>query len=76
MACRASHEGQEQVSRSRVVGRDGVWPLLCATCGRELKGDRDDDPKGDDGPTCGECAREREFVMIDQADGELDGHLN
>lgn len=50
--------------------------LRCATCGRELKGDRDDDPKGDDGPTCRECAREREFVMIDLLDGELDGHLN
>jgi hypothetical protein len=51
-------------------------PLLCRTCGRELQGDRDDDPRGDDGPTCGECAREREFVLIDMLDGELDGRID
>lgn len=50
-------------------------PVICATCGRPLQGDRDDDPFGDDGPTCGECAREDEFVQIDLLDGELDGHL-
>lgn len=50
-------------------------PVICATCGRPLHGDRDDDPFGDDGPTCGECAREDEFVQIDLLDGELDGHL-
>jgi hypothetical protein len=54
-------------------------PLRCATCGRELQGDRDDDPFGPDGPTCGECRRDREreddFVLIDLLDGELDGHL-
>ena len=58
---------------------DGV-PLRCAKCGRELQGDRDDDPIGVEGPTCGECAREREreddFVLIDLLDGELDGQLD
>jgi DNA-directed RNA polymerase subunit RPC12/RpoP len=56
------------------VVHDGV-PLRCATCGRELQGDRDDDPNGPNGPICGECGREDEFVQIDLLDGELDGHL-
>jgi hypothetical protein len=57
-------------------------PLRCATCGRELQGDRDDDPFGQDGPTCGDCRRDREreregdFVLIDLLDGELDGQLD
>jgi hypothetical protein len=64
-----------------VVHDNGV-PLRCARCGRELQGDRDDDPFGDDGPTCSECARGREreraddFVLIDLLDGELDGQLD
>lgn len=37
-------------------------PLICATCGRSLERDPDDDPTGDAGrPICGECYREREF---------------
>lgn len=64
--------------RTTVVHDDDV-PVRCATCGRELQGDRDDDPFGDDEPTCGECARDHEreddFVLIDLFDGELDGHL-
>jgi hypothetical protein len=68
--------------RTTVVHDDGV-PVRCAVCGRELQGDRDDDPYRDEGPTCGECARDRDrdhereddFVLIDLFDGELDGHL-
>ena len=49
---------------------------VCATCGRALDGDPDDDPTGDAGePICGECARERDFLVLDLADGELDGEL-
>ena len=74
-----------EVDRDLCKGRttvvhDGV-PVFCATCGRELQGDLDDDPFGVGGPTCGECARDRDrereddFVQIDLLDGELDGHL-
>lgn len=61
---------------------DNDASLRCATCGRELQGDRDDDPYGDVGPTCGECARDRDrereddFVLIGLLDGELDGQLD
>ena len=49
---------------------------LCATCGRALDGDRDEELTGDAGrPICGECARERDFFVIDLADGELDGSI-
>jgi hypothetical protein len=57
-------------------------PLRCATCGRGLQGDGDDDPFGEDGPTCGECRRDHEreredhFFLIDLLDGELDGRLD
>ena len=58
---------------------DNDVPLRCATCGRELQGDRDDDPNGPNGPICGDCARERDdlddVVLIDLLDGELDGQL-
>ena len=48
--------------------------VRCATCGRELDGDPDEDPTGDAGrPICGECARERDFFVMDIADGVLDG---
>ena len=48
--------------------------VRCATCGRELDGDPDEEPTGDAGrPICGECRREREFFDIDAADGQLDG---
>ena len=55
--------------------------VRCATCGRELWGDLDDDPAGDGGqPICGECKRDREreddFVLIDLLDGNLDGHVD
>jgi hypothetical protein len=42
----------------RTVVHDDDVPLRCATCGRELQGDRDDDPFSNDGPTCGECRRD------------------
>ena len=49
--------------------------LRCATCDRILGGDADEDPTGDAGrPICGECARERDFFVIDASDGTLDGN--
>lgn len=51
--------------------------MRCATCGRALVGDADEDPTGDAGqPICGECARERDFFVLDIADGELDGEID
>ena len=51
--------------------------LLCETCGRALDGDRDEDPTGDAGrPICGECARERDFFVMDVSDGTLDGRID
>ena len=57
----------------------GDWKdvLRCATCGRALTGDPDEDPTGDAGePICGECERERNFLVDDLADGELDGRID
>ena len=52
-------------------------PLHCARCGRALDGDRDEDPIGDEGrPICGERARERDFFVMDQSDGVLDGRID
>ena len=49
----------------------------CATCGRALDGDPDEDPTGDAGqPICGECARERDFFVMDVSDGALDGQID
>jgi hypothetical protein len=54
----------------------GEASLACAACGRALDGDPDEDPTGDAGlPICGECARERDFFVMDVADGELDGEI-
>ena len=54
---------------------DGVWH--CATCDRALDGDPDEDPTGDAGrPICGECSRERDFFVLDVADGTLDGEID
>jgi hypothetical protein len=52
--------------------------MRCATCGRALVGDPDEDATGDaDGqPICGECSRERDFFVLDIADGELDGGID
>ena len=51
--------------------------LRCASCGRALTGDPDEDPTGDAGqPICGECARERDFFVMDIADGVEDGQLD
>ncbi len=51
--------------------------MRCATCGRALDGDVDEDPTGDAGrPICGECERERDLFAMDIADGELDGGIN
>lgn len=53
-------------------------PLLCASCDRALTGDDpDEDPAGnhDRLPICGECARERQFFVLDVADGERDGRI-
>ncbi len=70
--------GEKTVDRGRrgEVALDDVL-LACATCGRALTGDPDEDPAGDAGlPTCGECARERDFFVMDIADGQLDGQLD
>ena len=49
---------------------------LCMTCGPALDGDPDEDATGDAGqPICGNCARERDFFVLDIADGELDGEI-
>ena len=49
--------------------------LRCATCGRALDRDADEDPTGDAGqPICGECERERNLVAIDMLDGVEDGN--
>ena len=55
----------------------GSMPALhCATCGRALDGDPDEDATGDAGlPICGECERGRNLLVIDLADGELDGRI-
>lgn len=54
-----------------------VAVVRCATCGRALDGDPDEDPAGDAGqPICGECARERDFFVLDLSDGELDGRID
>lgn len=47
------------------------------TCGEPLDGrDPDEDPTGDDGePICGNCSRERDFFVMDLADGDLDGRI-
>ena len=58
---------------------DATWldsELRCVTCGRVLNGDPDEDPTGDVGmPICGECYRERDFFLMEAADGELDGNI-
>jgi hypothetical protein len=39
--------------------------LACATCGRILGNDREDEPTGDAGrPICGECNRARNFDVL------------
>ena len=48
-------------------------PRICASCGRALDGDPDEDPIGNAGePQCGECVRSTNFTAMDYADGELD----
>ena len=48
----------------------------CATCGRALDGDPDEDATGDAGASiCGECARARDFDVLDDADGERYGRI-
>jgi DNA-directed RNA polymerase subunit RPC12/RpoP len=39
----------------------------CASCGRELDGDPEDDPFDADGPICVECNRARNFDAIEEA---------
>ena len=50
--------------------------LECATCGRTLGQDPEDEPEGDAGmPICGECNRMRNFEAIEEFDlwNDLDG---
>ena len=43
--------------------------LACATCGRPLGTDPEDEPDGDAGlPICGECNRERNSTAIEEVD--------
>jgi hypothetical protein len=50
--------------------------IRCASCGYVLDGDPDEDPIGDAGlPICGECARSRDFFVMDVADGSLDDRI-
>jgi len=58
-------------------GADRGTPVLhCATCGRALGADPEDEPTGDAGePICGECDRARDFDALDAADGDLDGNI-
>ncbi len=54
-----------------------VLEIRCATCGRTLDGDADEDAAGDAGrPICGECARERHWFDLDAMDGGLDGRID
>ena len=57
-----------------VVAMDEAFePLICATCGRALDGDPDEDARGDAGrPICGECERSNHFLVLDMLDDELD----
>lgn len=51
--------------------------LFCVACGTPLTGDPDEDPTGDAGmPICGNCARERDFFVMDMIDGVEDGNTD
>jgi len=55
---------------------EGDDAIRCASCGNALDGDPDEDPTGDAGlPICGECARSRDFFVMDVADGSLDDRI-
>ena len=55
---------------------DEVGSVRCVICWRELDGDPDEDPFGEDGrPICGECSRSRDFLALDIMDGELDDRI-
>jgi len=46
---------------------DPVFALACATCGRRLGTDPEDEPDSDAGrPICAECDRERNFAAIEE----------
>lgn len=48
--------------------------VTCATCGKELGDDPEDEPDGDAGePICGECNRARNFDAIEAHDLWNDG---
>ncbi len=58
-------EPQELVllAGSGILGEEAIE---CATCGRELGTDPEDEPDGDAGmPICGECNRARNFDAIE-----------
>jgi hypothetical protein len=51
--------------------------LFCAAYGTPLTGDPDEDPSGDAGmPICGNCARERDFFVMDMMDHVEDGNMD
>ena len=74
---RADHDAR--AATETVVEAEAATDMAarCATCDRALDGDPDEDEGGDAGrPICGECARERDFFVMDIADGELDGQID
>ncbi len=60
-----------------VAGASGLLDddLFCATCGRRLGTDPEDDPEGESGrPLCGECNRARNFDVIEEVELHEDEH--
>ena len=56
---------------SGILGDDDE--LECATCGRVLGTDPEDEPEGDAGmPICGECNRSRNFDAIELVEWDED----
>lgn len=49
------------------LAADMTFALACATCGRLLGTDPEDESDGDAGlPICGECNRERNFAALEE----------
>jgi hypothetical protein len=61
---------------AEAIVAESIDAVICVSCGHALGGDPDEDPTGDAGlPICGECARSRDFFVLDIADGELDDQI-
>jgi hypothetical protein len=73
---RAARRRREAAVPDRADAPEVVAQRRCATCGRALGGDPDDQPTGDAGaPICGECDRQRNFDVLDLADGRFDDRI-